>query len=94
MLGGGQGGTAGGDYEYVSGSPGIDVLSDPGPALIGSDQWNGLGVRFQQAAVLDKPIIEGRWDGGRAGARMHVALEAYRRGHKPREGAAVSRDIS
>ncbi len=63
MLGGGQCGTAGGEYEFVSGSPGIDVLSYhdyyPGPALIGGDQWNGLGVRFQQAAALNKPIIGG-----------------------------------
>ncbi len=63
MIGGGQCGTAGPDYEYVSGSPGIDVLSYhdyyPGPALIGGDQWNGLAVRFQQAAALDKPIIAG-----------------------------------
>jgi len=61
MLGGGQCGTTGPEYEYVSGSPGIDVLSYhdyyPGPTLIGGDQWNGLDLRFQQATALDKPII-------------------------------------
>jgi len=62
-LGGGQCGTAGGEYEFVSGSPGIDVLSYhdyyPGSVLIGGDQWNGLGVRFRQAAALNKPIMAG-----------------------------------
>ena len=34
-----------GDYQYVSASPGIDVLSYHdyyGPAALGGDQWNGL----------------------------------------------------
>ena len=63
MLGGGQCGTAGPEYEYVSGSPGIDVLSYhdyySGPALIGGDEWNGIAMRFEQATALDKPIIAG-----------------------------------
>ncbi len=63
MLGGGQCGTQGGDYQYVSASPGIDVLSYhdyyPRPAVIGGDQWNGIAVRFRQAAALRKPIIGG-----------------------------------
>ena len=62
MLSGGQCGTGGSDFQYVSASPGIDVLSYHdyyGTPLIGGDQWNGLGIHFQQAAALDKPIIGG-----------------------------------
>jgi hypothetical protein len=63
LLGGGQCGTQGADYQYVQASPGVDVLSyhdygDPAVAL-GGDPWNGLAVRFAQAATLDKPIIGG-----------------------------------
>ncbi len=63
LLGGGQCGTSGADYQYVSASPGVDVLSyhdyyDASVAM-GGDQWNGLGVRFSQAAAVDKPIIGG-----------------------------------
>jgi hypothetical protein len=62
-LGGGQCGTEGSDYAYVSASPGLDVLSyhdyyGAGP-LLGGDQWNGIGVRIDQAAALGKPIIGG-----------------------------------
>jgi len=70
LLGGGQCGTAGADYQYVSASPGIDVLSYhdyyPGPAPMGGDQWNGLSVRFRQADALGKPVIGGELgiDGG------------------------------
>jgi mannan endo-1,4-beta-mannosidase len=62
FLGSGQCGTAGSDYEKVGASPGIDVLSvhdNYGEALIGGDQWNGMAVRFGQAAALQKPIITG-----------------------------------
>jgi hypothetical protein len=62
FLGGGQCGTAGTDYAYVGASPGIDVLSVHdyyGYPLMGGDQWNGMAVRFAQAAELDKPIITG-----------------------------------
>lgn len=63
LLGGGQCGTQGADYQYVSGSPGIDVLSyhdySAGTDLIPGDQWNGLGVRLSQAKALNKPIIGG-----------------------------------
>lgn len=61
-LGSGQCGTSGPDYAMVSASPGIDVLSYHdyyGATPIGGDQWNGLSVRFQQAASLHKPIIGG-----------------------------------
>ena len=61
LLGGGQCGTEATDYQYVSASPGIDVLSyhDYYAAPLGGDQWNGLAVRFEQAASLGKPIIGG-----------------------------------
>jgi mannan endo-1,4-beta-mannosidase len=63
LLGAGQCGTQGADYAYVSASPGIDVMSYhdyyPPNDPIGGDQWNGLAVRFAQAAVLGKPIIGG-----------------------------------
>ncbi|MGO9583668.1 MAG: beta-mannosidase [Acidimicrobiales bacterium] len=63
LLGSGQCGTQGRDYEYVSASPGIDVLSYhdyyPATQVMGGDQWNGLAVRLQQAAALNKPIIAG-----------------------------------
>ena len=62
LLGGGQCGTQGSDYRYVSASPGIDVLSYHdyyGRARLGGDRWNGLSVRFHQAAAVDKPIVGG-----------------------------------
>lgn len=63
MLGGGQCGTGGSDFEYVSASPGIDVGSFHdyygGNVLIGGDQWNGVGLRIQQMADLGKPLIDG-----------------------------------
>lgn len=62
FLGGGQCGTAGGDYQSVGASPGINVLSVHdyyGSAAMGGDQWNGMAVRFAQARVLGKPIISG-----------------------------------
>jgi hypothetical protein len=61
-IGSGQCGTSGPDYESVSASPGIDVLSYhdyDGATLIGGDQWNGLALRFSEAAALGKPIIGG-----------------------------------
>jgi len=62
LLGGGQCGTESSDYQYVSASHGIDVLSYhdyyPGTPM-GGDQWNGIGVRDTQAAALGKPIIAG-----------------------------------
>jgi hypothetical protein len=62
LLGGGQCGTQGSDFQYVSASPGLDVLSFHdywGQAPIGGDQWNGMAVRFHQAGALGKPIIAG-----------------------------------
>ena len=63
LLGSGQCGTEGPDYAYVSASPGLDVLSYhdyyPSTETIGGDQWNGIAVRIDQAAQLEKPIIAG-----------------------------------
>ena len=62
LLGGGQCGSSGSDYAYVSESPGIDVLSVHdyyGAAAMGGDQWNGMAVRFAQAQAVGKPIIVG-----------------------------------
>ena len=62
LLGGGQCGTSGADYETVGASPGIDVLSVHdyyGTTALGGDPWNGLTQRFAQATALDKPIITG-----------------------------------
>lgn len=62
LLGGGQCGTQGSDYEYVSASPGVDVLSYHdyyGSTPMGGDQWNGVAVRIAQAKALGKPIIDG-----------------------------------
>ena len=61
-IGSGQCGTSGSDYQYVSASPGIDVLSYHdyyGAAAVGGDQWNGIGVRIATAKALNKPIIDG-----------------------------------
>ena len=62
LLGGGQCGTQGTDYQYVSSSRGIDVLSYHdyyGGNVMGGDQWNGLAVRFHESVALSKPIIDG-----------------------------------
>ena len=62
MLAGGQCGTGGSDFQYVSASPGVDVLSYHdyyGAPLLGGDRWNGVSVRLGQAAALNKPIIDG-----------------------------------
>lgn len=83
MLGSGQCGTAGSDYQYVSASPGIDVLSYHdyyvGSTLMGGDQWNGLGARFGQAAALDKPIVGGEMgiEGGRGPGCMSLQKRSH-----------------
>jgi mannan endo-1,4-beta-mannosidase len=94
MIGSGQCGTAGTDYQYVSASPGIDVLSYHdyyvGSALLGGDPWNGLGARFRQAAELDKPILGGEMgiEGGR-GARC-VSLRRRSREFSARMKAQIA----
>ena len=81
MLGGGECGAANNDYEYVSASPGIDVLSYhdyyPGTAM-GGDQWNGIAVRIAQAAALGKPIIAGEMglDAGSAAGCMTLTARS------------------
>ena len=75
FIGSGQCGTSGDDYQYVGASPGIDVLSYHdyyGPAAEGGDQWNGLEIRFEQAAALNKPII-----GGEVGVVAGGAPDCY-----------------
>ena len=62
LLGSGQCGTTWTDYQYVSSSSGIDVLSYHdyyGSAVIGGDQWNGEAERFAEARAVGKPIIGG-----------------------------------
>jgi mannan endo-1,4-beta-mannosidase len=62
LLGGGQCGIVNGDYQYVSASPGIDVLSyhdyyETSPP--GSPNWTSIDTRIVQAMALNKPIIAG-----------------------------------
>ena len=62
LLGGGQCGIVNGDYQYVSASPGVDVLAyhdyyETSPP--GSANWASLDGRIAQAMALDKPIIAG-----------------------------------
>jgi mannan endo-1,4-beta-mannosidase len=81
LLGGGQCGTESGDYEYVSASPGVDVLSYHdyyAGTPMGGDQWNGIGVRIAQAAALSKPIIAGETglDAGTAPGCMTLAARS------------------
>ncbi len=79
MLAGGQCGTSGSDFSYVSASPGIDVLSYhdyyPGNEPMGGDRWNGLAVRLGLAAALGKPIIGGEvgLEAGSGGGCLTVA---------------------
>jgi hypothetical protein len=61
LLGGGQCGTGGDDYQYVSESPYVDVVQyhdygADGVALPG-DQWNGLARRITQATAAGKPLL-------------------------------------
>ncbi|MFC9357230.1 beta-mannosidase [Rhodococcus sp. NPDC057014] len=61
MIGGGQCGTAGTDYELVGASPALDVLQyhdygADGVPLPG-DRYNGLALHIEQAEHLRKPIL-------------------------------------
>ena len=91
MIGSGQCGTAGTDYQYVSASPGIDVLSYHdyyvGSTLLGGDQWNGLEARIRQAATLDKPILGGEM--GIEGGRGTGCVSLKRRSHEFRARIAT-----
>lgn len=59
-AGGGQCGSAGDEFEYVSASPGIDVLEyhfyEHTDSLPGN-QFDGLARRAQQSHALDKPLL-------------------------------------
>jgi mannan endo-1,4-beta-mannosidase len=63
LLSGGECGTEGRDWEYVSSSPGIDVLSYhdyyPAPTLIGGYETNGVAAHDAMAREVGKPIIAG-----------------------------------
>ena len=81
LLGGGQCGTESSDYEYVSASPGVDVLSYHdyySGTSMGGDQWNGVALRIAQAAALGKPIIAGEMglDAGTAPGCMTLATRS------------------
>jgi hypothetical protein len=61
-IGSGQCGTANDDYAYVHALPEIDLCEyhdywDPAP--MPGDQWNGLQVRINQCASLNKPLFIG-----------------------------------
>jgi hypothetical protein len=63
FTGGGQCGTQGDEYQFVSASPYVDVVQyhdygADGVPLPG-DQWNGLARRLEQAAALGKPLLMG-----------------------------------
>ena len=61
-IGGGQCGTQGSQYQDVHDLQNIDLceVHDYSPTqAIPGDQWNGFGVRVQQCAALDKPLIVG-----------------------------------
>ncbi|MEO5966125.1 MAG: CSLREA domain-containing protein, partial [Candidatus Limnocylindrales bacterium] len=61
-IGGGQCGSQGSQYQDVHDLPNIDLCEvhdyTPTQAIPG-DPWNGFGVRVQQCAALDKPLIVG-----------------------------------
>lgn len=62
LMGNGQCGAQGGDYEYVIRSPGVDVASfhDYGStAPMPGDDWNGLQTRLNQANAANKPLVVG-----------------------------------
>lgn len=63
LTGGGQCGSQGEEYEYLAGSPFVDVVQyhdygADGVPLPG-DQWNGLQRRITQAAEVGKPLLVG-----------------------------------
>ncbi|MFC9553334.1 beta-mannosidase [Rhodococcus sp. NPDC056960] len=81
LIGGGQCGTAGPDYEFVGASPGLDVLQyhdygADGVPLPG-DVYNGLALHIEQAQHLRKPILVAEI-GQYAGAGCVSVLERAR----------------
>lgn len=61
LIGGGQCGTGGDDYQYVSESANVDFVQyhdygADGVPLPG-DQWNGLARRIDQAEAAGKPLV-------------------------------------
>lgn len=93
-AGGGQCGSAGDSFEYVSASPGIDVLEyhfyESTDSLPGNE-YDGLARRVQQARALDKPLVitEVGMEAGSCGSvgdREQVLREAF--GEMRDQGAA------
>jgi hypothetical protein len=59
-MGGGQCGAQGAEYQSVHDPPSIDFCEyhDYSPdATMPGDQWNGLQVRLDQCAILNKPLL-------------------------------------
>ena len=63
LIGSGQCGSSGSDYQTINASSGIDIASyhDYGSdsVAIPGDQWNGLQVRINQMAAINKPLMVG-----------------------------------
>jgi hypothetical protein len=61
LIGGGQCGAQGAEYQTVHASAYIDVATyhDYGQdtAALPGDQWNGMSVRLRQAKALSKPLV-------------------------------------
>jgi len=74
VIGGGQCGSQGDSYRTMHASPGIDVASYHDymhdDERMPGDIWNGLQVRLDQAAALNKPLIVGE-----AGILASVSVE-------------------
>lgn len=61
LMGGGQCGSAGDEYQLIGASPNVDILQyhdygADGVPLPG-DQWNGLARRIEQCDALGKPLL-------------------------------------
>jgi len=63
VIGSGQCGTSGTDYQYVHESPGVDVASyhDYGADTVAvpGDRWNGLQARLNEMRAIGKPLVVG-----------------------------------
>ena len=62
-IGTGQCGAIGAEYQYVHGSPAIDMCEfhdyDHATQPLPGDQWNGFAVRVSQCNALGKPMLIG-----------------------------------
>lgn len=85
LLGGGQCGTGGDDYQYVGAAANVDILEyhdygSDGLALPG-DQWNGLARRLEQSRAVGKPLLIAEI-GENAGSCKSLAARALSIGGK------------